>query len=276
MLTAYHTSQLKEVINIITSAVPAEKIFLLAAQTSHHCYENIFSLKEPPVQEVNHYHLLVLLANTSNRSHDVWQEIIETRCHQVTPVTARVVTVSSFNQWLESVQPFACNVYSKGLLCFDAGTIPLSEPHDINNQPALEKIYRECELYMLRSAEFLSGAGLYGIRKQYKLAAFLLHQSAEQAYIAINWRVSGYRPNTHSLDRLHRYAIPFASLLGGIFPRNTEKEEKLFRLLQKAYIDTRYASDYIIEEGDFNCLAERISRLHEVARQFCMEMARAA
>ena len=73
----------------------------------------------------------------------------------------------------------------------------------------------------------------------------------------------------HSLEKLHRYALPFSSALVAVFPMNTEWEEYLFRLLQKAYIDTRYTSWFVMEEQELLSLTSRVQKLQEVAAEFC-------
>lgn len=270
MLSAYHTQQLKDVIAIVTGIAPVEKIFLLAAQTTDRYYENIFTTKEPLQKQVTHYQLLVLLAAGSNRSNEAWQDLIETHCNGSTPVTARIVAFANFSQWLQAGHPFACSVLAQGLLCYDAGTLLMTAPVATISKETTQKFLSDCNQYVLRSAAFLTGAAFYNTRKQYKLAAFLLHQAAEQAYIAINWRLTGHRPNTHNIDRLHRFALPYAVALDTIFPRQNEKEEQLFRLLQKAYIDVRYTSAYVITETDVLDMTARVEQLYVVAQQCCV------
>jgi HEPN domain-containing protein len=271
MLSAYHTRQLRDVIAIVAGIAPAEKIFLLAVETTDRYYENIFTAKEPLQQRVTHYQLLILLAAGSNRSNEAWQDMIETHCSGSTPVTARVVLSANFSQWLEAGHPFARNVMAEGLLCYDTGASLMTAPVITISTETTTKFLHDCSQYVLRSAAFLTGAALYSSRKQYKLAAFLLHQAAEQAYIAINWKLTGYRPNTHSIDRLHRFALPYSADLDAIFPRQNEKEEQLFKLLQKAYIDARYTSVYAVTETDLLDMTTRVEQLYALAQQCCIE-----
>ncbi|MGJ7030857.1 HEPN domain-containing protein [Niabella hirudinis] len=92
----------------------------------------------------------------------------------------------------------------------------------------------------------------------------MLHQSAEQALRALLKAGTGYHANTHSIDRLLRYGSLVAHQLPEIFPRQTEQEKRLFNLLQKAYIDTRYKEDYKITDEELSTLTGKIRRIHEV------------
>ncbi len=79
-------------------------------------------------------------------------------------------------------------------------------------------------------------------RKQTKLAAFMLHQAAGQCLHALFEINSEMYLNTHSIEKLLRYACMACYHLPEIFPRNNDKEEKLFQLLQKAYISVAVTS----------------------------------
>jgi len=269
MLTSYDTAQLKKVVAAVTTHVPAEKIFLLGAHIMSSCYDTIFTLPPPTTRQVLHYYLLVLPESSQHRSNECWQDIIEHHCRVATPVTAWVLQAAKFVQWLEAGQPFACRVYRDGFLCYDAGRVALPAPPPLDEKEAAVFLRRECMHYINRSAEFLHGAELYYLRRQYRPGVFLLHQSAEQAYIAINWQATGFRPMVHSLEKLHRYALAFSTTVDAVFPKNNEQEDHLFRLLQKAYVDTRYTSGYTIEGGELLCLMGRVGKLLEIAKESC-------
>ncbi len=53
--------------------------------------------------------------------------------------------------------------------------------------------------------EFLAGAELYRIRKQNKMAAFMLHQATEHALHTILKIGIGLYINRHNLDKIMRY-----------------------------------------------------------------------
>src|SRR6266700_1143048 len=114
-------------------------------------------------------------------------------------------------------------------------------------QNLLKKEFNHC---YNRITECIVGAELYPLRRQFTLAAFLLHQAAEHAYTIIIRVVTGFRASTHNLDKLIRYSLPFSAELSTLFPRHTEKEDHLFRQLQKAYIYGRYKDDYVVTEKE--------------------------
>lgn len=111
--------------------------------------------------------------------------------------------------------------------------------------------------------EFLAGADLFRIREQNKMAAFMLHQAAEQALITLLKIMTGLHLNTHSIDRLVRCCSLISDKLTVILPRNNDKDERLFQLIQKAYIDTRYREDYCISIDNLLILTDRVRALEK-------------
>jgi len=49
-----------------------------------------------------------------------------------------------------------------------------------------------------------------------------------------------------------------------ILPRNNEQQERLFRLLQKAYIDTRYKDDFSISFHELQTCKQMLAALIEI------------
>jgi len=114
-----------------------------------------------------------------------------------------------------------------------------------------------------RSAEFNIG------REEWKIAIFLLHQSAEHMYQAILLAFTGYKPTTHNLDKLRRYTNRFSIELALLFPRNTGEEDRLFRLLLSGYVDARYKEDFFVTAAEAGLLTERVGKLLEIAERVC-------
>lgn len=143
----------------------------------------------------------------------------------------------------------------------------LHMPPDNFYEPDLLAQQKEYARWNNQVTEFMAGTELYFLRKQFGLAAFLLHQAAEHAYTILMKSMTGYRPSTHNLDKLVRYCQPFSAKLAAIFPRNNDRENNLFQLLQKAYVHGRYRDDYVITEKELQVLMQRVKLLQDITRQ---------
>lgn len=252
-------------VDSIVKAVNPEMIFLLGAAVYHRSSKSIFQTSASVSQHMTDYILLVLLKNLDNREPHEWQDKIE---NQGMPVTSIVLSVYTFNEWLKAGHRFAVNVQQSAEIIYDLGKHPLQDsytatPHD--EQIGIEKYWRDG---ITKAKEFLAGSELYRIRKQYAMAAFMLHQSAEQSLHTLLKVGTGYHANTHNIERLLRYAGLVSDQLSNIFPKKTEADKQLFHLLQKAYSDARYKADYTISYDQLLCLTEKVRSMHEVLSDF--------
>jgi len=210
------------------------------------------------------YCFLVLIKNTNNKSLPQLQDQIEQHCSSAMPVTIFLLETAIFNGWLATGHLFARTVCQSGVSIYAAGNFSISSVGHYNAEAELknlEKLFREG---LNKSREFLAGADLFALRKQYKLAAFMLHQAAEQALGTLLKIGTGYHCCTHNIERLLRYAGMVSYQIPDIFPRKTDNEKRLFSLLQKGYIDSRYREDYSIGFTDLHELTERVRIIQDI------------
>jgi HEPN domain-containing protein len=105
--------------------------------------------------------------------------------------------------------------------------------------------------------------------KNYKEAAFLLHQTTERFYSAVILVFSGYRPKLHNIEKLGTTAASHYPEFIKIFPRKTAEEKRLFQLLKGAYIDARYKKDYSITKDELTYLSSRVEKLRDLVEKTC-------
>ncbi len=263
-LSFYQTPLFMNLIDAIEREVAPEKIYLLSVSTHKHYSENIFTQHPIESDRPSQFDLLILLAENEQRNRDVLQDIIENKCSEGGFVTVLIFPLHQFNKWLMSGHPFAYRVYHTAQLCYDAGRVPLAIPDQYNREEVQNRLFMDFNRNMQLASEFLSGAELFTIRKQLPLAAFHLHQATEQLYTGIIRMITGLRVQTHNLDKLYRYSRHLREGLTDVFPRDNQDEKHVFKLLQKAYIESRYRNDFKIRQEEVSLLHDRVRKLSEV------------
>lgn len=264
LLTENFKEQHTGLVKIILEAAPAGKIYFLGSTLMQRRTESIFMTDAPSCKYVGHYYVLVLVANGSNLN--ALQDKIENNCQHFIPTTAILLYSDQFNTWLNEGHQFARTVCKIAVLLHgenDKNLIPEivdAEITKMDNDFLLTQGLNKVK-------EFLAGADLFRIREQNKMAAFMLHQAAEQALHTILKIKTGLYLNTHNLDKLFRYCAMVSYNLPDIFPRNNEKNQRLFQLLQRAYVDSRYNEDYSICTNDLIIIAQRVRMLLTVIEQ---------
>ena len=255
-----HETQL---VQIILEAVAANAIYLLGSTAITRRTESIFNTPAPAYGYTGHYYILVLLSDKEDVH--AAQDIIENRCRHLITVTAIVLKTSVFNVWFAEGHRFAHTVCKMSTVLHGAKEMP-PETYAITGD-ALAKINNSIYTQGYNKVtEFIAGAELYMLRKQTKMAAFMLHQAAEQVLHTLFQLRTGMYVNSHNLDKLLRYCSMLCSNVTEIFPRNTEKEERLFQLLQNAYVGGRYKEEYTVTPTELQKVFERVLALKEVIK----------
>ncbi len=258
------SGHLSQIVESIIASVSPEKIYLLAAAYQNEKSQSIFMRELVETETGSSFFLLILTKETETRLIDELQDIIEHRLGLLIPLTALVIPVHEFNGWLMKNHPFAARAYHEAKLYYDAGITPLAIPDKLY-ETSLSLLIKEKLVQRSKQAvEFMAGAELFALRKQYGLAAFNLHQSAEQLYSGVIQFISGLRVQTHNLDKLHRYARWLAPAITAVFPRNSNEEKEIFRWLQRAYTEGRYSGEYAVKYAVISQLTQRVKKLMEI------------
>jgi uncharacterized protein len=235
-------------------------IFQLGVKQQETKLESIFNSKINSRHSIADVWLLILIDDLNDKTRNEWQDQIETRCNQITPTITIVVEACVFEQWKLNGDSFTGKVFQSAecLHGFSPESdILRTQPTEIN----LIELESFLTISINKSKEFLAGAELYRVRKQYSLSAFMLHQSAEQSLLALLNISSGLRLSSHNVERLIRYCSFLFPEFIELFRLHREEDKRLLRLLQKAYIDTRYKKDYSIRYDELMLLTEKVQQI---------------
>ena len=86
------------------------------------------------------------------------------------------------------------------MLYINPPALILPEHQEITKEVLLERAKFNWERWGKQGSEFLRGAELYRADNNFRLTAFLLHQSVESVLKAIIQAVIGYRVQIHNLS----------------------------------------------------------------------------
>ncbi|HLA57322.1 MAG TPA: HEPN domain-containing protein [Puia sp.] len=244
---------LDPVIYTICQSLPAEKIFLLGMYPAN-----------PKALGVE-YDLMVLYDPVDKRPAHEFESLIANRCHDLAMISVSVFQIQIVNQLLNLGNIFFSFICDPQKILFDKGGIQLGNGR-LCVQPSDAHIIRtEFSVLLSKAKAFLSGAISYRITQDFQLAAFMLHQTVEHGLNAFLSPLMGYRVQTHNLNKLFLYARRFSVRFYEIFPRDTDKEIRLYQTLHKAYIYGRYKNNFQVGEDTLQILIERSSALLALA-----------
>jgi len=255
------SEQLHELTRIIAQLAHPDKIWLLGHTLQQEQYKSIFHEGAVSQERLAHCTLLVLLPDLANKEPHQWQDQLEQHCSALLPVTTLVQCTTSFTAWLQAGHPFALQVWQQASVLYDAGNMHINIIPEAIAPVNGKQIIKEG---LSKAREFLAGAELYRLRQQYKMAAFMLHQCAEQALQALLKAGTGYYTHTHNIERLLQLCCLVSPQLAGLFPHHTKAGK---RLLQKAYISARYAADYKVSDAELQTLTGKVEMLLNIVAE---------
>ena len=270
-LPDYKQRQIKEITEIIVKAVDPEKVILFGSHATGRWVEHRYAENGITYEYISDYDILVITKSGDDRKDYEVQDLVENRCIYKTPVTVIAHDIDFINKMLSEGQYFFTDIEKEGILLYDAGGIGLAERKPLSQAEAKAIARQYYEQWFISAKEFVEVAAFCLERRQLKIGAFNLHQATERTYNAIILVETGYKPKTHNLDKLKRYAKRFSEELENIFPYNTPQEKHLFDLLKRGYIDARYKDHYEITADELRVLIERVKRLQVITESICLD-----
>ncbi|TAJ47740.1 MAG: HEPN domain-containing protein [Chitinophagaceae bacterium] len=257
-----HTGRM--IVDLIGELVEVDRIYLLGGSLYRRRTESMFNQLAPSLQYVADCYCLILLPDTNTARLVQLQDQIEQHCTKILPMTAIVLSTKQFDSWLQDGHSFALRVHTCAPLLLQKDTGYQGTLGTIDEVAELKRLEMTHKEGLKRVDAFLAGAELFCLRKENRMAAFMLHQAAEQALSTLLKITTGYYCCTHNIERLLRYTGMVTHRVNEIFPKNNEPEKRLVSLLQKAYIDSRYREDYTMPEADVRDLLGRVGELRKI------------
>lgn len=196
-----------------------------------------------------------------------------------TPVEFIVHTLGEVNDALKKGAYFFRDIRQQGIALYEfEGTSgsgnrkhALAEPGNLTPTEAftIAKKYHDATLPHARYHCELFAKALQD--RQYRHAAFELHQATEHAYRALLLTLTLYSPAEHNINKLRGLAEALDRRLVDAWPRGRKPYDGYFQLLRRAYVEARYSPSFEITKEELDWLGGQVSQLHELVEVICRE-----
>jgi len=158
-------------------------------------------------------------------------------------VQTLVVNISVVNKALEENQYFYSDIKKEGIELFNSGRYDFASFKGLSAARRREIAESDFEEWFKAGKNFLYYFESALEIDDYLRAAFMLQQSIEMCYTAIEMVFSHYNPHEHNLFVLRDRCVRFDKRLKGVFHYDNEEHTKLFDQLNYAYIGGRYRNE---------------------------------
>jgi predicted nucleotidyltransferase/HEPN domain-containing protein len=189
------------------------------------------------------------------------------------PVSMITHTIEHVNEMLEDNSYFFNDVKSEGVMLYDSGKYELASSKRFTPKERKQKAIDSYDKFFGKAEGFLEEAldsrapSPSKIRRN--IRAFMLHQACENAFVAANLVFADKRKKLHDLKKLEREAASSEPEFLHSFPKETKRDEEVYKLILKAYIDARYKESYKVSEEDLDEMAVMVKNFHILTERLC-------
>ena len=188
-----------------------------------------------------------------------------------TPVSFIVHSRREVNAYLKEGQYFFSDIRKEGIVLYELDDEPLAEPGLLSLEDQLRVARDHFAHRFAAASKFHKGSSFYLREEDFNEAAFLLHQSLEQAYACVLLTMSNYGPASHNLKFLRSLAEGLDRRLADAFPRDQHRERAWFNTLNEAYVKARYSRHSEISNDSLVWLSGRAAQLLKLVEKTCLE-----
>lgn len=178
--------------------------------------------------------------------------------------------INDFNYALSKGHYFETEIKREGIILYDSGNYKLERRRKLNFDEIKELSQKYFnDNFTSKAIEFiLLNIDSYN-RNNYPMASFNLHQATENLLRTIELVYTLYSPKEHKLTELMNRCKRFTTEIFKAFPRDTQEEERLFKLLERAYVESRYNPDFEITKEDIDALLPKVEQLRDIVEKVC-------
>jgi HEPN domain-containing protein len=205
------------------------------------------------------YFLILMPHNTTRPMHE-WESLLQNKYEGV--IVPIVKSVREAARLRKKGNPFFITSCTEGKMIYQREGSELEASSQINKEESIS--FSGLQLSIAES--FFRGSKLFFEIENYTLSTFMLHQAAEGALSATLYFTTGYREQTHNLNRQLTLCKLWLPQVASLLDVTTEEEQKTFRLLQHSYHSSRYNPGFIVTKEQTEWLQEKITLLLKEAK----------
>jgi len=268
--------ELSSLTALLKTCKGVEKVILFGSYARGEQVEDMYSEKGIVYEYKSDFDILVVTTHDDLKNNFKIEDKVNNGLAGTVLTTVNLIfhSIKHLNQSLSMGNYFFQDIKKEGITLYDTGRFTLQQPKKLSPTEAKHKAqdyfdqwFKSANMFLLDfEANFERGNADSDF---YRNAAFMLHQATERYYTTILLVFTDYRPKEHDLEKLD-VRVRNCDSRFDIFPRETAEEKKLFELLKRAYIDSRYKMDeYQITKEELTYLTGRVNELKGMTETIC-------
>ncbi|MBP0904037.1 HEPN domain-containing protein [Mariniflexile gromovii] len=209
--------------------------------------------------------IVVLKGNSSSLTKEL-SSMVAKIFQEETDFLYRILSFEYAHQQLKEENLFFVHGCTGDKLIFQNSDTELDSFHEYY---ATEKTKKNIQSLFERErdkiAAFLDGTTFFIEKNNLSHAAYMLHQHIELWFRYVSLFTMGKERKSHSIKELQTYIRTFTPELGNLFNTEIQEEQHLLKLLDDAYITTRYENNYHINLEQTHRILEKANKMKLLA-----------
>tara|TARA_R110002096_G_scaffold309246_3_gene503767 strand:+ start:7733 stop:8896 length:1164 start_codon:yes stop_codon:yes gene_type:complete len=208
--------------------------------------------------------IVILKGNCSSLTNEL-SAMVAKIFQEETDFLYRIFSFEYAHQQLKEENLFFVHGCTWDKLIYQNSDAELNSFHEYHiPENTLSKIQSTFEKEYNKIVAFLDGATFFIEKNNLPQAAFMLHQYIELWFRYAALFTMGKERKSHNIKELQAYIKIFVPELGNLFNTEIEEELALLKLLNDAYIATRYENNYYINLEQINTIFEKASKVESI------------
>lgn len=188
-----------------------------------------------------------------------------------TPVNFIVHSLHEVNEGLSHGRVFFMEVAKDGIALYEADDRELATPKPKTPEQSLNAAREYFEEWMPLASSSQKIYLFCVSQREYRDAAFNLHQATERLYACLLLTLTFYTPYNHNIAFLRSIAEGLDRRIYGIWPEDNRQHRAMFQKLKEAYTKARYSKHYKISEEELAWLGARVEELGRAVNEVCSD-----
>jgi excisionase family DNA binding protein len=272
-LPEYKVRELVTITEIILKELDdVQMIILFGSYARGNWVEDVCSEKDYTCEYKSDFDILVITKYTETANNPDLQRKVESKLNPAeTTVNLIFHDIQYINSQLSKDQHFFSDIREEGIMLYDSGRFRFAKKRKPNIQKRKQLAQQNFDDWYERAKRFYGHFQYDFEKKWYNEALFELHQSIKCFYTTVLVVFGGYSPQSCDLEKLRRYVASYEPAFLTVFPCITDRQDRIFKLLNNAQAHTCSEDSYNITKVDLAHLEQCVQRLMELTQEICKE-----
>jgi len=269
-LPEYKVNELATITEIILKELDdVQMIILFGSYARGNWVEDVYSEKDCTYEYKSDFDILVVTKYAKAANNTGLQRKVEGKLNR-TETTVNLIfhDIQYINSQLNEERCFFSDIKEEGIMLYNSGRFRFAKKRKLNIEKRKQIAQHNFDKWYEKAKRFYCHFQYDLEKKWYNEALFELHQSIRCFYATMLLVFGGYQPQNCDLEKLGRYVASYEPAFLTVFPCITERQDKIFKLLNNAQAHT-CSEDSYITKVDLAHLEQCVQKLMELTQEIC-------